>query len=259
MDTVQSNGLIFGQKHNDIDCALCPSAKRACDRAWCTAKNLEEWSEMSKTTLWRWLEKLEKARRISRVSDMTHVDVSTSTGAVKTTFYNLNASLNPKPMSRTKNENPLLQHTKARGFLFVVVKFTGGVGVSTTTKTLIRSLRSAQISGFNYPARRWADAQGFGISGVLTMLIQEMNAKEKPLFVATQTRAVRMTVPLVSRCRGSRRVCPRWELAYLILSVRRSQSFDISSSRRWVVDCLCVFQKFLKDLAPHPDRGIRMR
>ena len=69
-----SNELIFGQKHNDIDCALCPTAKRACDRAWCTAKNLEEWSEMSKTTLWRWLEKLEKARRISLVSDMKLVE-----------------------------------------------------------------------------------------------------------------------------------------------------------------------------------------
>ena len=32
----------------------------------------------------------EKAHRISRVSYLTHVDVSTSTGAVKTTFYNLN-------------------------------------------------------------------------------------------------------------------------------------------------------------------------
>ena len=39
--TIQTNELIFGQKHNDIDCALCPTAKRACDRAWVTAKNLE--------------------------------------------------------------------------------------------------------------------------------------------------------------------------------------------------------------------------
>ena len=76
MDTVQSNELIFGQKHNDIDCALCPTAKRACDRAWLSAKQVENWSEMSKTTLWRWLERIEKAHRISRVSDMKHVDVS---------------------------------------------------------------------------------------------------------------------------------------------------------------------------------------
>ena len=100
---VQSNELIFGQKHNDIDCALCPTAKRACDRAWCTAKNLEEWSEMSKTTLWRWLEKLEKARRISLVSDMKLVNVPTATGAKRTTFYNLNV-LNQLAMACIDNE-----------------------------------------------------------------------------------------------------------------------------------------------------------
>ena len=70
LTTIQNSDLIFGQKHNDIDCALCPSAKRACDRAWVTAKNLEEWSSMSTTTLWRWLGRLEKARRISSFSDM---------------------------------------------------------------------------------------------------------------------------------------------------------------------------------------------
>ena len=92
-----------GQKHNGIDCALCPTAKRACDRAWVTAKNLEEWSGMSKTTMWRWLERIEKARRISRVSDMKHVDMSTSTGAVKTTLYNLNV-LNQLAMVCIDNE-----------------------------------------------------------------------------------------------------------------------------------------------------------
>ena len=101
--TVQSNELIFGQKHNDIDCALCPTAKRACDRAWVTAKQVENWSKMSKTSLWRWLERIEKAHRISRVSDMKHVDVSTSTGAVKTTFYNLNV-LNQLAMACIDNE-----------------------------------------------------------------------------------------------------------------------------------------------------------
>ena len=101
--TIQTNELIFGQKHNDIDCALCPLAKRACDRAWCTAKNLEEWSEMSKTTLWRWLEKLEKARRISLVSDMKLVNVPTATGAKRTTFYNLNV-LNQLAMACIDNE-----------------------------------------------------------------------------------------------------------------------------------------------------------
>ena len=103
MDTVQSNELIFGQKHNDIDCALCPTAKRACDRAWCTAKQIEEWSEMPKKTLWRWLEKIEKARRISLVSDMTLVNVPTATGAKSTTFYNLNV-LNQLAMVCIDNE-----------------------------------------------------------------------------------------------------------------------------------------------------------
>lgn len=33
-------------------------------------KAVENWSEMSKMTLWRWLERIEKARRISSLSDM---------------------------------------------------------------------------------------------------------------------------------------------------------------------------------------------
>lgn len=101
--TVQSNELVFGQKHNDIDCALCPTAKRACDRAWVSAKNVEVWSRMSTTTLWRWLGRLEKAHRISRFSDMKNVNVGTSTGAVRTTFYNLNV-LNQLAMVCIDNE-----------------------------------------------------------------------------------------------------------------------------------------------------------
>ena len=91
IDTVQSNELIFGQKHNDIDCALCPTARRACDRAWVTAKNLEEWSSMSTTTLWRWLGRLEKARRIASFSDMKKTPILDSAGVPhETTLYNLN-------------------------------------------------------------------------------------------------------------------------------------------------------------------------
>ena len=101
--TVQSNELIFGQKHNDIDCALCPTAKRSCDRAWVTAKQIENWSKMSKSTLWRWLGKLEKARRIASVSDITLVNVPTTTGAKRTTFYNLNV-LNQLAMVCIDNE-----------------------------------------------------------------------------------------------------------------------------------------------------------
>ena len=55
------------------------------------------------TTLWRWLEKLEKARRISLVSDTKLVNVPTATGAKSTTFYNLNV-LNQLAMACIDNE-----------------------------------------------------------------------------------------------------------------------------------------------------------
>ena len=100
---VQSNELIFGQKHKDIDCALCPTANRACDRAWVTAKQIENWSGMSTKTLWRRLNELEECERISRLSDLTNVDIPTETGAVKTTLYNLNV-LNQLAMACIDNE-----------------------------------------------------------------------------------------------------------------------------------------------------------
>ena len=85
-----STKLIFGQKHNGIDCVLNPTARRACDRAWVSAKNVEVWSGMSKKTLWRWLEKLEKARRIATVSDMTQWRMPHEQGgSTPTTLYNL--------------------------------------------------------------------------------------------------------------------------------------------------------------------------
>ncbi len=117
------------------------SAKRACDRAWVTAKQIEEWSKMPKKTLWRWLEKLEKASRIQSVSDMTQIKINDNNGrGHETTLYNLNV-LNQLAMAcidnekqievlsteQSKSENPLLQHTKARGFLFVVGKFYGAL------------------------------------------------------------------------------------------------------------------------------------
>ena len=101
--SVQSNELIFGQKHNDIDCALCPTAKRACDRAWVSAKQIENWSGMSTMTLNRRLHDLEECERISRLSDLVNVDIPTETGAVKTTLYNLNV-LNHLAMVEMKNK-----------------------------------------------------------------------------------------------------------------------------------------------------------
>lgn len=132
VETIQSNELIFGQKHNDIECALCPTAKRACDRAWCTARNLEEWSEMSKTTLWRWLEKLEKARRVSLVSDMKLVNVPTATGAKSTTFYNLNV-LNQLAMVCIDNEK-LNEVSCKFSDILSEVETTGSYGVTQISR-----------------------------------------------------------------------------------------------------------------------------
>ena len=77
----------------------------------------------------------------------------------------------------TINENPC-SNTQKQGFSFVVVKCTGR-GVSPTTKTLIRSLRLAQISGFNSPHAAGLMLIVWGISGVLMMLVQELSANEK--------------------------------------------------------------------------------
>ena len=99
-----SNELIFGHTHNGAQCAVCPTAKRACDRAWFSAKQVEEWSGMSKTTLWRRLEKLEKARRIASVSDMKQTPILDSAGVPhETTIYNLNV-LNQLAMACIDNE-----------------------------------------------------------------------------------------------------------------------------------------------------------
>lgn len=129
MDTVQSNELIFGQKHNDIDCALCPTAKRACDRAWVTAKQIENWSEMPKKTLWRWLEKLEKARRIASVSDMTQTYIQDSCGVPhETTLYNLNV-LNQLAMVCIDNEK-LNEVSCKFSDILSEVETTGSYGVA---------------------------------------------------------------------------------------------------------------------------------
>ena len=104
MDTVQSNELIFGHTHNGVQCAVNPTAKRACDRAWFSAKQVENWSKMPKKTLWRRLEKLEKARRIQSVSDMTQIKIDDENGrGHETTLYNLNV-LNQLAMACIDNE-----------------------------------------------------------------------------------------------------------------------------------------------------------
>ena len=80
MDTVQSNELIFGQKHRDIDCALCPTAKRACDRAWFTEAQICEWSGMSHSTMYRRIKLLEEKGRIASCSDLNKTSIPDSLG-----------------------------------------------------------------------------------------------------------------------------------------------------------------------------------
>ena len=147
IDTIQNDSLIFGQKHKDIDCALYPTAKRACDRAWVTAKQIENWSGMSTKTLWRRLNELEECERISRLSDLTNVDIPTETGAVKTTIYNLNV-LNQLAMVEMKNK--VLNDT-AKKFSDILSE------VETTGSYSIRKPDSYMIENPIERAKRWIE------------------------------------------------------------------------------------------------------
>ena len=147
MDTVQNSDLVFGQKHNDIDCALCPTAKRACDRAWVTAKQIENWSGMTKGTLRNRLIELEECERISRGQDFNHVTIPTETGAVKTTLYNLNV-LNQLAMVEMKNK--VLNDT-AKKFSDILSE------VETTGSYSIRKPDSYMIEDKIERAKRWIE------------------------------------------------------------------------------------------------------
>ena len=126
--TIQTNELIFGHTHNGVKCAVCPTAKRACDRAWVAAKQIENWSEMSTMTLNRRLHELEDCERISRLSDLVNVDIPTETGAVKTTLYNLNV-LNQLAMVEMKNK-VLNDTAKKFSDILSEVETTGSYGVA---------------------------------------------------------------------------------------------------------------------------------
>ena len=142
-----SNELIFGHTHNGVKCAACPTAKRACDRAWFSAKQIEEWSGMSTTTLWRRLNDLEECERISRFSDLKNVDIPTETGSVKTTLYNLNV-LNQLAMVEMKNK--VLNDT-AKKFSDILSE------VETTGSYSIRKPDSYMIEDKIERAKRWIE------------------------------------------------------------------------------------------------------
>lgn len=137
--------LIFGQKHNDIDCALCPTAKRACNRAWFSAKQVENWSGMTNRTLYNRLSELEEYQRISRLQDFANVNIPTETGAVKTTLYNLNV-LNQLAMVEMKNK-VLNETSKKFSDILSEVETTGSYGVAqpelTDAEIMSRALEIA--------------------------------------------------------------------------------------------------------------------
>ena len=144
--------LIFGQRHHDIDCALCPTAKRACNRAWFSAKQVENWSGMTNRTLYNRLSELEEYQRISRLQDFANVNIPTETGAVKTTLYNLNV-LNQLAMVEMKNK-VLNETAKEFSDILSEVETTGSYGVTQTQN------QPVMLPDFCNPAeaaRAWAD------------------------------------------------------------------------------------------------------
>ena len=123
------NSLVLNGNHNGINCIQKADAERSCDKIWFTAKQIEEWSGMSTTTLWRRLNKLEEVGRISLFSDMKKEILPTSNGGAKeTTIYNLNV-LNQLAMIEL--DCPVLNET-AKKFSDILseVETTGSYGIS---------------------------------------------------------------------------------------------------------------------------------
>ena len=95
--------LVFGGNHNGINCIQKTDAERPCDKIWFTEAQICEWSEMSHSTMYRRLKLLEEKGRISRVADMSIIDIPTNNGGFKeTTIYNLNV-LNQLAVVEYKN------------------------------------------------------------------------------------------------------------------------------------------------------------
>ena len=126
-----SNELIFGHTHNGVKCAVCPTAKRACDRAWFSAKQIEEWSEMSTMTLNRRLHDLEECGRIQSGQDFNQIKIADNSGrGHETTLYNLNV-LNQLAMVEMKNK-VLNDTAKKFSDILSEVETTGSYSVNQT-------------------------------------------------------------------------------------------------------------------------------
>lgn len=84
------DSLVLNCNHNGINCIQKKDAERPCDKIWFTAKQIEEWSGMSKSTLNRRLNKLEKVGRLSG-SDLNLIKIPDNNGRDhESTIYNLN-------------------------------------------------------------------------------------------------------------------------------------------------------------------------
>ena len=146
--TIQTDGLIFGHTHNGIQCAVNPTAKRACDRAWVTAKQIEEWSKMSKGTLRNRLIELEECGRIQSGQDFNQIKIADNNGrGHETTLYNLNV-LNQLAMVEMKNK--VLNDT-AKKFSDILSE------VETTGSYSIRKPDSYMIDNPIERAKRWIE------------------------------------------------------------------------------------------------------
>ena len=146
--TIQTDGLIFGHTHNGIQCAVNPTAKRACDRAWVTAKQIEEWSKMSKGTLRNRLIELEECGRIQSGQDFNQIKIADNNGrGHETTLYNLNV-LNQLAMVEMKNK--VLNDT-AKKFSDILSE------VETTGSYSTRKPDSYMIDNPIERAKRWIE------------------------------------------------------------------------------------------------------
>ena len=118
--------LVFGGNHNGINCIQKTDAERPCDKIWFTAKQIEEWSGMSKTTLNRRLSKLEEVGRLS-VSDLKQIKIPDNNGRDhESTIYNLNV-LNQLAMVELDNDR-LNETAKKFSDILSEVETTGSYG-----------------------------------------------------------------------------------------------------------------------------------
>ena len=125
--------LVFGGNHNGINCIQKTDAERPCDKLWFTAKQIEEWSGMTKGTLRNRLIELEECERIQSGQDFNQIKIPDNNGRDhESTIYNLNV-LNQLAMVEMKNK--LLNET-AKKFSDILseVETTGSYGISQISR-----------------------------------------------------------------------------------------------------------------------------